>query len=62
MLRQKGKRRGESARIGWCGRYSGRMEIGEGAEGEEVGWGGVGWGGDVEGKKSLSQQKFSLKF
>lgn len=61
VLLQKGKRRGASARIGRYGRFSGRMEIGEGVEREEVGW--CGWGGGgVEGKKSLSQQKFSLKF
>lgn len=64
VLLQKGKKRGESARIGWYGRYRGRMEIGEGEEREErLGWGWLGVGmGSVEGKKSLSQQKFSLKF
>lgn len=45
------------------------MEIGKGVERSEValwkGWGGGGGGGGggaAEGKKSLSQQKFSLKF
>lgn len=51
VLLQKGKKRGESARIGWYGRYRERMETGEERR-----------GGGAEGKKSLSQQKFSLKF
>lgn len=57
MPRQKGKRApGSDGVEGTVGEWKLAKER------EERRWGGVGWAGDVEGKKSLSQQKFSLKF
>lgn len=57
VLLQKGKRRGASARIGRYGRYSGRMEIGEGVERVEVGWG----GGGCRGKEISVSAKVFIK-